>query len=136
MNIDKFKADHTSILIAVTELKSLVKLGIVQNAGVIAKTLGAMSATITKHLASEDEFLYPMLASSHKTEVADLGKTFQQEMGGIAAAYGEFAGKWDLGSKIAADPESFRSDANNIFKALHLRVQRENQELYPLVEQL
>ena len=57
-------------------------------------------------------------------------------MGGIAGAYLEFAGRWNLETKVAANPDGFRDDANSTFKALHQRIQRENQELYPLAERI
>ena len=63
-------------------------------------------------------------------------KTFQQEMGGIAEAFAAFVSRWNLPSKIAADPAGFKDDANAIFKALHTRVQRENRDLYPLAEMI
>jgi hypothetical protein len=87
-------------------------------------------------LAAEDKFLYPTLANSTDATVAEVGQQFQREMGGIAGAYVAFAGKWNVGRAISADPEGFRDEANGIFKALHQRIQRENQELYPLAEKI
>lgn len=134
MNIDRLKEEHVVVLTAVTELKNLVKRGIAENADAIATAIVSMSSRIKLHLAAEDRFLYPSLANSTNPAVARLGKTFQQEMGHIAAVYAQFAGKWNSAMEVTADPEGFRADANNVFKALHQRIQRENQELYPLVE--
>lgn len=78
--------------------------------------------------------LYPALIGAADQQVAETGKRFQQEMGDLAQAYGAFVASWNLASKIRHNPEGFRSDANNVFKALHTRVQRENKELYPLAE--
>ena len=134
MNIDRFKHEHAAVLAAVTELREMVQRGITENAPGIARVLVEMSSKIKLHLAAEDQFLYPALAKSGKPAVAELGKRFQDEMGGIAKVYMDFAGKWNLGTKVAANPEEFRTDANAIFKALNQRIQRENQELYPLLE--
>ncbi len=136
MNIDRFKKDHAAILSAVTELKGLVSSGIPENADAIAKAIISISSIIKLHLAGEDQVLYPALANSANPDLVQLGKAFQDEMGGIAAAYMGFAGNWNIASKVTANPEGFRTDANNIFKALHQRIQRESQELYPLVEQM
>jgi hypothetical protein len=67
--------------------------------------------------------------------VAEAGKRFQQEMGDLAQTYTAFVSRWYLASKISHDPEGFLGDANSVFKAPHQRVQRENWERYPLVEQ-
>jgi hemerythrin-like domain-containing protein len=136
MNTDRYKKEHVVILTEVSELRKLVESGIPENADAIAKALVSMSAKVKLHLSAEDQFLYPALAGSVNPAVAKIGKKFQKEMGGIAAAYLEFIGKWNLASKLAANPEGFRADANNIFKALHQRIQSENQELYPLAEQI
>lgn len=134
MNIDRFKNDHNTMLSAVEELRRLVQGGVAKNADAITSALVSMSGAIKLHLSAEDSFLYPTLAKSKNPEVAKVGAKFQSEMGGIAAAYGAFAGKWNVSSKVAADPDGFKDNANAIFKALHQRIQAENQELYPLAE--
>ena len=116
-------------------MRKLVHAGVADNAQSMAKKIVSMSAVIKLHLGAEDGMLYPALANSSDPAVARTANMFRDEMGGIAAAYTEFARKWKHGPRVAAEPEQFRKDANNIFKALHQRVQRENQELYPLAEQ-
>ena len=134
MNIDKFKNDHTTVLATVAELRNLVESGVAQNAIAIATKIVAMSGAIKGHLAAEDQYLYPTLSKSADPAVSRAGTKFQADMSGIAAAYGDFAGKWNLGAKVAADPSGFKNHANSIFKTLHQRIQQENQDLYPLAE--
>lgn len=134
MNIDRFKQDHIAVLTGISELRKLVQSGVVQHAGNISKMIVSMSSSIKLHLAAEDRMLYPALAKSTRPDIAQIGRDFQGEMGGIAAAYMEFAGRWNIGPKVAADPEGFRSEANHIFKTLHQRIQREDRELYPAAE--
>jgi hemerythrin-like domain-containing protein len=136
MNIDKFKREHVDLLAAVTALRELVQTGVKEHADAILGQLVAMSSVIKLHLAAEDRVLYPALVSAADPLVAETGKRFQTEMGDLAQAYTAFVSRWNMASKISHDPEGFRSDANNVFKALHQRVQRENRELYPLAEQV
>lgn len=136
MNIDKFKREHVDLLTSVTALRELVQSGVQEHADAIFKQLFVMSSTIRLHLAAEDRMLYPALARSADPVVAQAGKQFQQEMGGLAETYSAFAARWNLTFKIAAEPQRFREEANEIFRALHQRVQRENRELYPLAEQV
>lgn len=136
MNIDKFKREHVDLLTAVAKLRELVQSGVHEHAETILKQLFSMSSVIKLHLAAEDRVLYPALASATNPLVAQTGKQFQAEMGGLAAAYAAFATRWNLAGKIAADPQGFKDDANAVFKALHERVQRENRELYPLAKDI
>ncbi len=134
MNMDRFKQDHLKVLGSISELRTLAHAGVAENAGSIAKMIVAMSSVIKLHLAAEDRMLYPTLAKSTQPNAAEVGKKFQHEMGSIAVAYMEFTGRWNLGTKVAADPQGFKDDANKIFKALHQRIQREDKELYPVAE--
>lgn len=136
MNIEKFKADHVSILGSVTELRRLVQAGIANNAAAIANMIVSISAIIKLHLASEDRVLYPALKRSSNAAVTQTAEKFQTEMGTIATAYGDFSRKWNISSKIAAEPEAFRKAADQIFKALYERIQREDRELYPLADRI
>ncbi|RDS79876.1 hemerythrin domain-containing protein [Dyella monticola] len=136
MNIDHFKREHADLMVAVTELRDLVHAGVQDHAQTILQQLVAMSAAIKLHLAAEDRVLYPALVHATDPHIAQTGKQFQEEMGDLAQVYMAFTARWNLAAKISKDPDGFRSDANNVFKALHLRVQRENKELYPLAEQV
>ena len=134
MNVERFKQDHAAIMSSVTELKRLVQAGIADNAEPIARAIVSMSSTIKLHLAAEDRVLYPALTGSSVAATAQVAKKFQNDMGAIAAAYTEFSRKWNLGTRVAGEPEQFRKEAGLVFKALHERIQRENQELYPMAE--
>lgn len=136
MNIDRYHHQHADIRSGVSQLRNLVQGGIAANAEAIAQALIGMSTTIKFHLASEDAMLYPALNESSDRAVAELGRRYQNEMQGLIGSYTEFSGKWRVASQIAAAPEQFRSEANVVFKALHGRIQREDQELYPAVEAL
>ena len=134
MNIDRFKREHADLMVAVGALRELVQAGVKEHAESILQQLVAMSAVIRLHLAAEDRVLYPALIGSSDPHAAQTGRQFQEEMGGLAATYADFVSRWNLASRIGNDPQGFRDEANAVFKALHQRVQRENQELYPLAE--
>jgi hypothetical protein len=132
MNIDKFQRDHARINDSVTKLRELVRSGIPANAAAICTVLLDMNTVIKLHLAAEDRFLYPALSGSSEPNAAATARQFQDEMGGIAKVYGEFAGKWLSPDKIRNGAEAFRAEANAVFKALNERIQREERALYPL----
>lgn len=134
MNIEKFRQDHAAILVSIETLRQWVQAGVIEHAEEIARAIVSMSSSIKLHLAAEDRMLYPTLVNSTDPEVARIATGFQCEMGSLAGVYMEFSRRWNLAAKVAADADGFRREANQVFKALHERIQRENQELYALVE--
>jgi DUF438 domain-containing protein len=134
MNIDKFKNQHVEILTCISELRTLVKNGIRNNAEEIARMIISMSSIIKLHLAVEDKILYPALQSANNASLAKMGKRFQDEMTSIARAYLDFARKWNAASTLAKNPEEFRSDANSVLRVLYERMRKENTDFYPVIE--
>lgn len=134
MNIDKFKQQHVEIISCISTLRTLVKNGIRDNAAEISRAIIAMSSTIKLHLAVEDKILYPALENASNAALARMGKRFQDEMTSIAAAYLDFARRWNTASTVSQNPEGFRSDANNVLRVLHDRMRREDIDFYPVIE--
>lgn len=134
MNIDKFKHQHIDILSAIARLRQLVQGGIAEQANDIAHSIVAMSGTIRLHLAVEDRVLYPALEASGNQAMAGMGQKYRDEMEGIAGSYLAFASRWNTARGLAAEPETFRAEANQVLKALYERMKREDREFYPAIE--
>lgn len=79
--------------------------------------------------------MYPRLAGSAESHIAQTAKRFKDEMGGLADAYNLYAQRWDAMS-IQANWNGFQSETVDIIAALTSRITRENQELYPLADRL
>ncbi|WP_342616239.1 hemerythrin domain-containing protein [Rhodoferax sp. GW822-FHT02A01] len=136
MNIDKFKHQHQDIIGNIAALRKASQAGVRENAAEIARLIISMSSTIKLHLAVEDQVLYPALRNGNNGVLAQMGKKFQDEMGAIASAYMGFAERWNQASRVSADPEGFRADANTVLKTVHARMQKENTVFYPAIEAL
>mgnify|MGYP000656176223 CR=1 FL=1 len=87
------------------------------------------------HLAVEDKALYPALQRSGDATLARLGQQFQDDMGPIAQAFDGFARRWNTAERLRSDPQGFRNDANTVLKRVYERMQRENREFYPRIEE-
>ena len=136
MNIDKFKQQHLDILDGIAKLRQLSQAGVAGNAAAIARGIIAMSSVIKLHLAIEDRMLYPVLARSRDTALAEQGRCFQQEMGSIAQAYAGFARRWTSVQALLADEAGFKADANVVLRQVRERMLREDSDLYPRVAAL
>lgn len=136
MKMDRYHRDHSNILDQIEALRSLSRAGVGENGEEIAQCIVNTASLIKFHLAAEDQVLYPRLATSGVPEVEQLSTRYQDEMQGLAEAFGEFVVRWRVPARLRADPDGFRNDANTVLKALYERLQREDRELYPAAAQL
>ncbi len=94
-----------------------------------------LASTLISHLKAEDWTLYPRLMESGDAQIAATAKAFSDEMGGLAAAFGVYAHRWDAMS-IQANWDGFCAETLDIIAALTCRITRENRDLYPLIDRL
>ena len=126
---------HVDILSRIDQLRSLTHAGVEVNAAAIAQGIISFSSLIKLHLAVEDKALYPALQRSGDATLARLGQQFQDDMGPIAQAFDGFARRWNTAERLRSDPQGFRNDANTVLKRVYERMQRENREFYPRIEE-
>lgn len=101
--------------------------------GEVRMELSRLAGLLKLHLAMEDEVLYPSLAASPDPEVSETARIFAEEMGGLAAAFGAYNERWAVDT-IEREPAMFAEETRRVFAALARRIDRENNELYPLLE--
>ena len=94
-----------------------------------------LASTLIAHLKAEDWALYPRLMESGDPQIAATARAFSDEMGGLAAAFGVYAQRWDAMS-IQNNWSGFCHESDGIIDALVSRITRENRELYPLIDGL
>ena len=135
MNLDKFKHQHTDILRSIATLRALAQAGAQANATAIAQGIVAMSGTIKLHLAVEDKVLYPALQRGDNAELARLGRQYQSEMESIASAYDAFARRWNTADNVRRSAQDFRNEANVVLRKVYERMQREDHDFYPRIEE-
>ena len=137
MDIRQIQSDHDVLLARMAALRGLAEDGVTgDGAAAISAEIAALGATLQLHLAIEDHLLYPALARAADLAVADTGRRFQQEMGGLADDYAAFTRRWSIADDIAATPERFRRDLHAILDALDARIAREHATLLPLAAAL
>jgi len=102
----------------------------------IAQLVGKLNALLRAHLAYEDSVLYPALMRTGDPKVAGLAHWFHDEMGMLAPRFEEFARSWSGPTVIDMMFDRFRDEVTQILTALGARIQRENDQLYPLADRL
>lgn len=90
------------------------------------------TSALIAHLAAEDVDIYPVLLKSSDRRIAHIARAFCDEMGSLAAAYGNYRKRWTI-EMMSADWIGFRKATAELFDLLAIRILRENRTLYPLI---
>ncbi len=90
-------------------------------------------ATLIGHLKVEDWSVYPMLIAHADPAVAAKARRFNDEMGGLASTFACYSRRWTT-MMIQTHWSGFCSESAEIIEALTRRIEREEAELYPLVD--
>ncbi|MCR5758048.1 MAG: hemerythrin domain-containing protein, partial [Selenomonas sp.] len=118
-----------------TIIRNKTDMQIEQNVDEVTKALARLAGLISIHLAAEDKFLYPNLEKSDNETVRDLSRSFNAEMGGLAKTFMDYKEEFMTPTKIKANLAKFRQDTDRVIGALQERMQREDNDLYPLVQE-
>lgn len=102
----------------------------------LTMSIAKLSGTLRIHFAQEDQHLYPSLMASGQGGVAATARRFLDEMGQIGPAFNSFTEKWRDSATIVRNWADFRSETRAIFEALATRIHCENDELYPLADEM
>lgn len=129
----KLHAEHAHLVDIVGRLSALIKQREPPVAGDLFKLRHELTSTLIAHLKAEDWVLYPRLISSRNAHVAATARSFSDEMGGLADTYRGYTNKWTALS-IVYDWPGYCHDTALVLEALVSRINRENRELYPLLE--
>jgi iron-sulfur cluster repair protein YtfE (RIC family) len=134
---DKYRAQHVELLRLVSGLADFMNSAELHSAPAKAVALlNTLGGRVKVHLALEDQALYPRLTKSPDSSVRETAEKFKSEMGGIAGAFGQFISKWVAPDAIANDLAGFKSATTSLLAVLKDRIDRENEILYNLVDQM
>lgn len=99
----------------------------------IAALRWQLARLLMTHLAMEDRLFYPALQRMADSAARETGARFQTEMGGLGASFSTYMAHWS-DDRVAADWPGFCAATRALLAALANRIEREDRQLYPLVE--
>ena len=105
-----------------------------QDASEVRSLLSKLAGKLKIHLAMEDNSLYPELLQSSDPKVRAMAERFVSEMGGITEVFDAYLAKWAEKTLIQKDAAAFVRETEGLFVALGARIEREESELYPLLD--
>lgn len=130
MDIELLKAQHEELEQSAAALLEAVSSEARQS---IAPLRWRFARLLIAHLAVEDRFFYPRIIAGDDTAAAQVALRFQQEMAGLSDMFSQHMAKWtdDL---IGKDWSGYSREVKDILARLQQRIDRENRELYTLME--
>ena len=131
----KLRQEHAQLVEIVGRLSKIIAQSHPPSAGDLFKIRHELTSTLIAHLKAEDWVLYPRLVASPDPQLSKRAREFWEEMGGLAEAYAAHTDKWTAHS-IAAHWSGYCEEMHGIIAALTRRIQRENHDLYPMLEAL
>jgi len=132
---DNYRRQHNEIVEVVQKIIAGLNVEkLKKDASTIRELLMVLSGKLKVHLTMEDKVLYPSLVNHSSEQVRQTAKKFVDEMGGIKQGFLDYIQKWSSRGSIENDAVVFEKETRDLFAALRKRVERENNELYPLLD--
>jgi hypothetical protein len=128
--LERLKEEHRNLLVLVGRLTELLGSEAPPAATLLYAFRQEFASALIRHLKSEDWLLYPRLMCSSNAELSRLATAFSEEMGGVAETFRAHSERWGADA-IAADWNGYRHETAELLRALVLRIQREERDLYP-----
>lgn len=133
----RFARQHAEIVeLSKGLLKCLDTRTLAEDPTAARRALATFAGRLRVHAAMEQEALYPRLLASHSPAVVAKAQELLDEVGPIYQAFFSFLGRWPDARSIQSDPEGFCRDTMMELQRLKVRLKRENEELYPMVDAL
>ncbi len=107
---------------------------IAARAAELRRSVARFAGKLNMHASMENEALYPRLLEHSDTAVRAKARDMFDEVKGIYSAFAVYSKRWPTTESITADPAGFARDTKRVLKTLWMRMCRENDELYPLVD--
>jgi hemerythrin len=133
----KYRAQHAELFALVTQITSLLHdVNLSKKVAEIRNLISSLAGKLSIHLAMEDKRLYPKLMAHSNPDVRTLSKRYSEEMGALSGDFMHFNQRWLTAKLIEKDLAKFVGEMTLVLAALLTRIEKENNHLYELVDNL
>jgi hypothetical protein len=134
---ENLRRQHRKIGEIAAEIMADLKVDrVTKDAATARARLSRLSGVLTVHLSIEDGAMYPSLLTSGDAQARRVAKQFVDEMGTIKSEFDEFRQRWATPEAIQAGASAFVGETQGICVALLRRIEREERDLYPIVDRI
>ncbi len=104
-----------------------------RNAEELSALRWKINRILLAHLAKEDRLVYPALISSDNRDTASMAHLISAEVGDLADKWRHYLSYWTV-SRIREDGDAFGAQTIAVEQALLARIEREEADLFPLLQ--
>lgn len=134
---ETYRRQHKEVRGIIAEINQLLDLDkISENADPISKSVRLLFGKFGTHLAIEDKVLYPGAVNHSDPALSKLARDFQKEMGNLSLQFDDYRHNWPGPLAISRSPDAFVEQTKDILSLLNKRLEREENELYTLYDQV
>lgn len=133
--IQRLRAEHAALTTLSHILLDMVRAPRAPRPTELVSARGLFRDALLRHLKCEDWALYPRLRATEDSEIVRITREFEIEMGDLAADFAAYDEKWTVEQVMTAWPE-FCREMIVMLDMLAARIEREENELYPIAETL
>lgn len=135
--IGLLKEQHAEIVRDMQALQEILKLPVsLENEQKVRKLLKVLDHRVILHLVQEDQLLYPRLSIVEQDPIQEMARRFIDEMGGMAGEFSRYMQRWQTEDELVHHWEQFIEHTRVLADRLIRRIEREERELFPLVDSL
>jgi len=132
---DRFRRQHEELLELAREVDAALDApGFPANARDVRRMMARLKGKLAVHSTMENDALYPHLFQHGDPSIRVLAQALFEELGGIYETVAGHHLMWSSVELIEADPSGYVRHTREVFDKLRLRMERENDELYPLAD--
>lgn len=136
MDIQSLRAQHRAIVVLASKLGGIVgDLKTRDDAHDARALILEIDSLLKAHLGVEDAEMYPMLMDAACAETRQLGTAAFGDMGGVAGLWNAYRDRWPVEAMLS-DVRRFAEATRGVLLALSVRIQQEDDTLYPALETL
>jgi hypothetical protein len=132
---ENFRRQHEDLLALAFEIAPLLaEDAVARDPAAARRALARFAGRLRVHAAMENDALYPRLLAHRDPTVRARAEGLYEEVGRLYADFDAFMARFPDAAALAVDPSGFARSTRAVLRALGVRMARENEELYPLVD--
>jgi len=132
-DLKRLREEHAGLAVIVGQLSKMIDQAMPPPSRELYQLRMELASGLIHHLKSEDWILYPALLASSDQKIALTARAFSASMGGLSGEFRTYFDRWGADA-IKRNWKDYQSETFEVLRALTLRMNREERDLYPLLD--
>jgi len=134
---ENLKEQHKKIFKLISRISSLLNSDeLSKDPSQVCKLLSDLSDDLNYHLTLEDHSFYPALFNHPDKNIVAAATKYVDEVKGLKESFENYMSKWNSPETVQNNPDDFINETMDLFEAISNRIYKEDNVLYPLVENI